>query len=67
MNKGVTNHKVSFTPLVISVAQSRQNLESNDSALLVFGNGDGGGGALPKMLENVRSCPYNCSSSLTIG
>ncbi|KAF8549819.1 glycoside hydrolase family 38 protein [Imleria badia] len=39
VNKGVSNHK---------------NLESNDSALLVFGNGDGGGGALPKMLENLR-------------
>ncbi|KAH0833839.1 glycoside hydrolase family 38 protein [Lanmaoa asiatica] len=39
VNKGVSNHK---------------NLESSDSALLVFGNGDGGGGALPKMLENLR-------------
>ncbi|KIJ12332.1 glycoside hydrolase family 38 protein [Paxillus involutus ATCC 200175] len=39
VNKGITNHK---------------NLESNDTALLVFGNGDGGGGALPKMLENLR-------------
>ncbi|KAH7908394.1 glycoside hydrolase family 38 protein [Hygrophoropsis aurantiaca] len=39
INKGITNHK---------------NLESNDTALLVFGNGDGGGGALPKMLENLR-------------
>ncbi|KAF8128024.1 glycoside hydrolase family 38 protein [Boletus edulis] len=39
VNKGVTNHK---------------NLESDDSALLVFGNGDGGGGAIPKMLENLR-------------
>lgn len=37
--KGQTNHK---------------NLESTDSALLVFGNGDGGGGPLAKMLENVR-------------
>lgn len=32
-----------------------KNLESNDTALLVFGNGDGGGGPLPKMLENVRT------------
>ncbi|KAI5983893.1 glycoside hydrolase family 38 protein, partial [Pisolithus albus] len=32
----------------------RHNLESNNTALLVFGNGDGGGGALPKMLENLR-------------
>ncbi|KAH7922134.1 glycoside hydrolase family 38 protein [Leucogyrophana mollusca] len=39
VNKGLTNHK---------------NLESNNTALLVFGNGDGGGGALPKMLENLR-------------
>jgi alpha-mannosidase len=31
----------------------RQNLESNDTALLAFGNGDGGGGPLAKMLENV--------------
>jgi hypothetical protein len=31
-----------------------QNLESSDTSLLVFGNGDGGGGPLPKMLENVR-------------
>ncbi|KAI5117584.1 hypothetical protein M0805_004579 [Coniferiporia weirii] len=37
--KGVTNHK---------------NLESNNTALLVFGNGDGGGGPLNKMLENLR-------------
>lgn len=39
VNKGITNHK---------------NLESDATALLVFGNGDGGGGALPKMLENLR-------------
>ncbi|KAI0632608.1 glycosyl hydrolases family 38 N-terminal domain-containing protein [Trametes polyzona] len=39
INKGVTNHK---------------NLESSDISLLVFGNGDGGGGPLEKMLENLR-------------
>ncbi|KAI0654605.1 galactose mutarotase-like domain-containing protein [Cubamyces menziesii] len=39
INKGLTNHK---------------NLESSDISLLVFGNGDGGGGPLPKMLENLR-------------
>ncbi|CCM00538.1 uncharacterized protein FIBRA_02572 [Fibroporia radiculosa] len=39
VNKGLTNHK---------------NLESSDISLLVFGNGDGGGGPLPKMLENLR-------------
>ncbi|KII92975.1 glycoside hydrolase family 38 protein [Plicaturopsis crispa FD-325 SS-3] len=39
VNKGLTNHK---------------NIESSDTALLVFGNGDGGGGPLAKMLENLR-------------
>ncbi|KAF8346661.1 glycoside hydrolase family 38 protein [Amanita rubescens] len=39
VNKGITNHK---------------NLESSDTALLVFGNGDGGGGPLAKMLESLR-------------
>ncbi|KZT66211.1 glycoside hydrolase family 38 protein [Daedalea quercina L-15889] len=39
VNKGITNHK---------------NLESSDTSLLVFGNGDGGGGPLAKMLENLR-------------
>ncbi|KAF8512088.1 glycoside hydrolase family 38 protein [Hysterangium stoloniferum] len=37
--KGVTNNK---------------NLESQSRALLVFGNGDGGGGPLAPMLENLR-------------
>ncbi|KAK0458541.1 glycoside hydrolase family 38 protein [Desarmillaria tabescens] len=39
VKKGIENHK---------------NLESSATALLVFGNGDGGGGPLPKMLENLR-------------
>ncbi|KAJ3513202.1 hypothetical protein NMY22_g15114 [Coprinellus aureogranulatus] len=39
VKKGMENHK---------------NLESSDTALLVFGNGDGGGGPLNKMLENLR-------------
>lgn len=39
VNKGITNHK---------------NIESTDKALLVFGNGDGGGGPLPAMLESLR-------------
>ncbi|KAL4246947.1 glycosyl hydrolase 38 family protein [Abortiporus biennis] len=39
IHKGITNHK---------------NLESSDVSLLVFGNGDGGGGPLAKMLENLR-------------
>ncbi|EJD05282.1 glycoside hydrolase family 38 protein [Fomitiporia mediterranea MF3/22] len=39
IRRGIVNHK---------------NLESNNTALLVFGNGDGGGGPLNKMLENLR-------------
>ncbi|ESK96763.1 glycoside hydrolase family 38 protein [Moniliophthora roreri MCA 2997] len=39
VNKGLANHK---------------NIESSNTSLLVFGNGDGGGGPLPKMLENLR-------------
>ncbi|KAJ7581083.1 glycoside hydrolase family 38 protein [Mycena floridula] len=34
--------------------QNHKNLESSSTSLLVFGNGDGGGGPLPKMLENLR-------------
>jgi alpha-mannosidase len=54
VNKGITNHKVWATRLVTGVT-SHIELEPrvNATALLVFGNGDGGGGALAKMLENV--------------
>ena len=67
VNKGLTNHKVGFpySPSVkISLIFSlTQNLESSDTALLVFGNGDGGGGPLAKMLENVRLLvPSLCQS-----
>jgi alpha-mannosidase len=36
-----------------------QNLESSQDALLVFGNGDGGGGPLAAMLENVCSLSFH--------
>ncbi len=55
VNKGLNNHKVN-SYLTTHDAYSDvapQNLESSDTALLVFGNGDGGGGPLAKMLENV--------------
>lgn len=60
VNKGLVNHKVRVS-LLRAVELSdlnipvMQNLESSDSSLLVFGNGDGGGGPLAKMLENVGS------------
>ncbi|CEL56677.1 hypothetical protein RSOLAG1IB_08003 [Rhizoctonia solani AG-1 IB] len=44
VRKAVTNHK---------------NLESSDMGLLVFGNGDGGGGPLAKMLENVSPVRFS--------
>ncbi|KZV87865.1 glycoside hydrolase family 38 protein [Exidia glandulosa HHB12029] len=34
--------------------QNHKNLESSETGLLVFGNGDGGGGPLAKMLESLR-------------
>ncbi|KAG9126701.1 Glycoside hydrolase, 38 vacuolar alpha mannosidase [Ceratobasidium sp. 392] len=44
VRKAINNHKASI---------DLKNLESSDMGLLVFGNGDGGGGPLAKMLENV--------------
>lgn len=59
VNKGITNHKVEFLlPLCCSQLTPLQNLESSDVSLLVFGNGDGGGGPLAKMLENVSFCSH---------
>ncbi|KIJ30485.1 glycoside hydrolase family 38 protein [Sphaerobolus stellatus SS14] len=39
---------------VVKGATNNKNTESAPNALLVFGNGDGGGGPLPPMLENMR-------------
>ncbi|KAF8309652.1 glycoside hydrolase family 38 protein [Clavulina sp. PMI_390] len=41
-----------------------KNLESHDSALLVFGNGDGGGGPLAPMLEGLRRIRAVANSSI---
>jgi alpha-mannosidase len=54
VKKGLANHKVSGRRHNNRSANlGLKNLESSDTALLVFGNGDGGGGPLSKMLENV--------------
>jgi alpha-mannosidase len=55
VKKGLANHKASQANDLIALANLcvSKNLESSDTALLVFGNGDGGGGPLSKMLENV--------------
>ncbi|QRV99556.1 glycoside hydrolase family 38 protein [Ceratobasidium sp. AG-Ba] len=47
VRKAINNHKASHS-------WPSTNLESSDMGLLVFGNGDGGGGPLAKMLENLR-------------
>ncbi|KAG8743759.1 Glycoside hydrolase, 38 vacuolar alpha mannosidase [Ceratobasidium sp. 414] len=59
VRKAVNNHKARIH-LKMPLARPQltaiilQNLESSDMGLLVFGNGDGGGGPLAKMLENLR-------------
>ena len=58
VKKGIENHKVPsklYSNLVsrLTHVHAPQNLESSEVSLLVFGNGDGGGGPLAKMLENV--------------
>jgi hypothetical protein len=65
VKKGLANHKVSEFCEVIAALLTVlwKNLESSDTALLVFGNGDGGGGPLSKMLENV--CTTHFSHYLT--
>ncbi|KAG0143248.1 hypothetical protein CROQUDRAFT_661493 [Cronartium quercuum f. sp. fusiforme G11] len=39
---------------VIKAITNHKDLESSDKSLLVFGNGDGGGGPLAPMLESLR-------------
>ena len=41
--------------LIRSVSQHK-NLGEDTTSLLVFGNGDGGGGPLAQMLEKLRRC-----------
>jgi Glycosyl hydrolases family 38 N-terminal domain len=41
--------------LIRSVTQHK-NLNEDTTSLLVFGNGDGGGGPLAQMLEKLRRC-----------
>lgn len=38
----------------VSGIKNHKNLEVTDISLLPFGNGDGGGGAVPPMLERLR-------------
>lgn len=41
--------------LIRSVSQHK-SLNEDNSSLLVFGNGDGGGGPVAQMLEKLRRC-----------
>lgn len=36
-------------------SKEHKNLEVTDECLLLFGNGDGGGGPTPRMLEKVST------------
>lgn len=38
----------------VNSIRNHKNLEVTDISLLPFGNGDGGGGAVPPMLESLR-------------
>lgn len=51
------NSQVNFPELVKGV-QNSKTLEATDQALLLFGNGDGGGGPTPYMLEKVSISTY---------
>jgi alpha-mannosidase len=37
-------------------ARGHKNLAVTDKSLLLYGNGDGGGGPTPRMLEKVGEC-----------
>ena len=55
VREGITNHKVSIaSPNFVRFPTQFQNLESSNTALLVFGNGDGRCGPSSMMLENLR-------------
>jgi alpha-mannosidase len=55
-------------PSMAVVDNVNENLESSSSSLLVFGNGDGGGGPLAKMLESVRfALFFTLASMMTTG
>jgi len=48
------NAQITYKELVIGVEKNK-NLGVTDQCLILFGNGDGGGGPIPPMLERVGS------------
>lgn len=49
------NAQCNVGDMIRSVSQHK-NLTEDNTSLLVFGNGDGGGGPLAQMLEKLRRC-----------
>lgn len=45
------------SPELVKGVSKNKNLGVTDECLLLFGNGDGGGGPTPKMLEKVSFMP----------
>lgn len=53
------NGQCSFEEIVKAV-RNNKNIEDNDQALFLFGNGDGGGGPTPLMMEKVKFSAACC-------
>lgn len=53
------NSQVNF-PEIVKGVQNNKTLEVTDQCLLLFGNGDGGGGPTAWMLEKVRGFNQTC-------
>lgn len=56
-----TSHALQYTAQasvddVLNTWRNHKSLQSTQTGLLTYGNGDGGGGPLAPMLENLRRC-----------
>ncbi|WWC63022.1 uncharacterized protein I303_105621 [Kwoniella dejecticola CBS 10117] len=56
------NAQANFSELQKGINQNK-NLEATDQCLLLFGNGDGGGGPTPLMLEKLRRLNSACQKN----
>ncbi|WWC71170.1 uncharacterized protein I206_105123 [Kwoniella pini CBS 10737] len=59
------NAQANFSELQKGIIQNK-NLESTDQCLLLFGNGDGGGGPISLMLEKLRRLNSSCKKNQEI-
>lgn len=44
---------------IVKGVSANKNLEVTDQCLFLFGNGDGGGGPTPLMMEKVSDLPFH--------